>query len=123
MYLSLSVVLPGTSLEFGIVGMMKTDLGTDVNNEVVSVVALVQMFVDVGPSGVGLGLTVAICRTPWEIIPNVYLLFPMKLKLVLNPAALGAPKEVAIAGGFQIGNNPSSQGYKLSPSLLFENDF
>lgn len=110
MFLSLSLTLPVTTFDFGIVGMMKMDLGTETVNGVqqpVSVTALVQMFVDVGPLGVGLGFTTAICRTPWEIIPNIYLLFPMKLKVIIDLED-GIPDEIAFAGGFQLGSDPST---------------
>lgn len=81
------MTLPIETFEFGIVGQMKFDIGTEVVNGVtrpVTVTAVIQLFVDFGPEGVGLGFMAAICREPWEIINDIYILFPVKLKAVIN---------------------------------------
>lgn len=124
-YLSLSVTLPATGLEFGFVGMVSMKLGTEVVAGVeqpVLLYTLVQVFIDIGPAGPGLGFMTAFCRTPWEVIPGIHLLFPAKLKVVINLLS-GFPTMIAFAGGFRLGNEEANALTAYSQVMVQDDSF
>jgi hypothetical protein len=125
LFLSLSVTLPATSLEFGIVGMMSMKLRTETMNgvtEPVIVVSLVQLFLDISDAGVGLGFETAVCRSPWEILPGITILFPGKFKMVINLES-GILTMVAFAGGFELGEDSSNTLETYSQIMVSDETF
>lgn len=49
---------------------------------------------------------IAICAPPWEIVPNIFIEFPVKVKAIVNFET--GFQEFAFAGGFQLGSDPST---------------
>ncbi len=77
--------------------------------EPVIVTTLVQLFVDIGPSGPGLGLMAVVCRSPWEIFSGIH--FFLVFQWLSNDASRGL-----------LGVSCQTQGRNQSPCRSTNND-
>eukprot|EP01113_Clastostelium_recurvatum_P011120 TRINITY_DN1560_c0_g1_i1.p1 TRINITY_DN1560_c0_g1~~TRINITY_DN1560_c0_g1_i1.p1 ORF type:complete len:3927 (-),score=676.17 TRINITY_DN1560_c0_g1_i1:104-10597(-) len=116
--LSIGIQLGGI-IRFGFLAQaLFTVGGANGGPEARTFVALVELYVINGGPVPSIGMTLALCSTPLELIPgsNVYMLFPAKFRLAVTTTPIPVPLQFGFAGGVRLGaetnnNRPAITGY------------